>query len=286
MEARSSQTILDCQPSIRGKVAFVTGGLGGIGRACVQALVAHGARVAFTFADGHEPEATALELVASNPSHLSAHALDLRFNQSIKSSLDQALERWGQIDILLNNAAVGSATVSAYASDPAAQDSAMLLINADGTLKVCQAFLKLTRDQARDQVSESSRKIINISSVGGGLQAFPGFHLSDGMSKAAVAFLTRQLAAELTDSRIDVFAICPGATNTRMFQESTLNPMTPAQRESFIRSMPKRRLIEPEEIANLVVFLASAYSTPLHGAVIDASMGLGVRPGLITERAH
>jgi NAD(P)-dependent dehydrogenase (short-subunit alcohol dehydrogenase family) len=286
MESRSSQTILDCQPSIRGKVAFVTGGLGGIGRACVQALVAHGARVAFTFADGHEPEATALELVASNPSHLSAHALDLRFNQSIKSSLDQALERWGQIDILLNNAAVGSATVSAYASDPAAQDSAMLLINADGTLKVCQAFLKLTRDQARDQVSESSRKIINISSVGGGLQAFPGFHLSDGMSKAAVAFLTRQLAAELTDSRIDVFAICPGATNTRMFQESTLNPMTPAQRESFIRSMPKRRLIEPEEIANLVVFLASAYSTPLHGAVIDASMGLGVRPGLITERAH
>ena len=50
--------------------------------------------------------------------------------------------------------------------------------------------------------------------------------------------------------------------------------------------LPKGRLIAPEEIANLIVFLASEYSTPLHGAVIDASMGLGVRPGLITEHAH
>jgi NAD(P)-dependent dehydrogenase (short-subunit alcohol dehydrogenase family) len=71
-----------------------------------------------------------------------------------------------------------------------------------------------------------------------------------------------------------------------MFQVSTLNPMTLKQRETFIRSMPKGRLIEPEEIANIVVFLASGYSTPLHGAVIDASMGLGVRPGLITEQTR
>jgi hypothetical protein len=50
--------------------------------------------------------------------------------------------------------------------------------------------------------------------------------------------------------------------------------------------LPKGRLIEPVDIANIVLFLASDYSTPMHGAVIDASMGLGVRPGLITERGH
>jgi NAD(P)-dependent dehydrogenase (short-subunit alcohol dehydrogenase family) len=276
----SSPQVLDFQPSLRGKIAFVTGGLGGIGRACVQSFLAHGARVAFSYADGQEMESSALEIIAEHPDFLSAHALDLRFNDSIQRSLTQALERWGQIDILLNNAAVGSATVSAYASDPAEQDSVMFAINADGTLKVCQAFLQLARDHA----VEYSRKIINIASVGGGIQTFPGFHISDGMSKAAVAFMTRQLAAELTNSSIDVFAVCPGATNTAMFQASTLNPMTLEQREAFIRSMPKGRLIEPEEIANIVVFLASGYSTPLHGAVIDASMGLGVRPGLITER--
>jgi NAD(P)-dependent dehydrogenase (short-subunit alcohol dehydrogenase family) len=277
---KSQSALLDCRPSLEGKIALVTGGLGGIGRACVQALIAHGARVAFTYAEGQEPEAVALKVVAEHPELLSAHALDLRYNDSIKRCLTQALERWGQIDILLNNAAVGSATVSAYASDPAEQDSIMFAINADGTLKVCQAFLRLTRDHTIDH----ARKIINISSVGGGIQTFPGFLISDGMSKAAVAFLTRQLAAELTDSNIDVFAICPGATNTSMFQASTLNTMTLEQREAFIRSMPKGRLIEPEEIANIVIFLASGYSTPLHGAVIDASMGLGVRPGLITER--
>jgi NAD(P)-dependent dehydrogenase (short-subunit alcohol dehydrogenase family) len=106
------------------------------------------------------------------------------------------------------------------------------------------------------------------------------------MSKAAVAFMTRQLAAELIHSRVDVFALCPGATNTPMFQASTLNQMTPEQQQEFSAALPKGRLIDPQEIANIVLFLASEYSTPLHGAVIDASMGLGVRPGVITERNH
>jgi NAD(P)-dependent dehydrogenase (short-subunit alcohol dehydrogenase family) len=276
----SSPRVLDFQPSLCGKIAFVTGGLGGIGRACVQSLLAHGARVAFTFADGQEPESVALEVVAEHPESLSAHALDLRYSTSIQSCFKQVIELWGRVDIMVNNAAVGSATVATYSSDQAGQDSAMLAINADGTLKMCQAFL----ESMRNRTTNHALKIINISSVGGGIQTFPGFQISDGMSKAAVAFMTRQLAAELTDSMIDVFAICPGATNTGMFQASTLNPMTLEQRADFIRSMPKGRLIEPEEIANIVVFLASGYSTPLHGAVIDASMGLGVRPGLITER--
>jgi NAD(P)-dependent dehydrogenase (short-subunit alcohol dehydrogenase family) len=274
--------ILDCRPSLSGKVAFVTGGFGGIGRACVAALAAHGARVAFTFAEGHESADDVARRVAEDPEHLSAHGLDLRALDSIERCMQQVMARWGRIDIVINNAAVGSATVAKYASSPSEQDSAMFLINADGTLKVCQTFLTLMADD----LTSSPLKIINLSSVGGGIQAFPGFRLSDGMSKAAVALLTRQLAAELTDTRVDVFAICPGATNTAMFQASTLNAMSDEQREAFTSGLPKGRLIAPEEIANLIVFLASEYSTPLHGAVIDASMGLGVRPGLITEHAH
>lgn len=274
--------ILDCRPSLSGKVAFVTGGFGGIGRACVAALAAHGARVAFTFAEGHESADDVARRVAEDPEHLSAHGLDLRALDSIERCMQQVMARWGRIDIVINNAAVGSATVAKYASSPSEQDSAMFLINADGTLKVCQTFLTLMADDLKS----SPLKIINLSSVGGGIQAFPGFRLSDGMSKAAVALLTRQLAAELTDTRVDVFAICPGATNTAMFQASTLNAMSDEQREAFTSGLPKGRLIAPEEIANLIVFLASEYSTPLHGAVIDASMGLGVRPGLITEHAH
>lgn len=278
----TNQTTLNCQSSLQGKIAFVTGGYGGIGRECVKALLAHGAIVAFTYADGREPEADVLKIVNTEPDRLSAHALDLRSIASIQNCLAQAMTRWGRIDILINNAAVGSATVAAYATDPSEQDSAMLSINADGTLKMCQAFLALMRNK----ITDYSLKIINLSSVGGGITAFPGFRLSDGMSKAAIAFLTRQLAAELTDSMIDVFAICPGATNTKMFQASTLDAMTPEQRNEFTDHLPKHRLIAPAEIANIIIFLASGYSTPLHGAILDASMGLGVRPGLITERAH
>lgn len=278
----SAEQILDCRPSLAGRVAFVTGGVGGIGRACVAALLAHGAHVAFTYVAGHDRAEEALRMAAADPERLSAHALDLRDPSSIQHSMEQAIARWQRLDILINNAAVGSATVAAYADTAAAQDSAMLAINADGALKVCQTFLSL----CGDTLAATPRKIINLSSVGGGIQTFPGFRLSDGMSKAAVAALTRQLAAELVHTSVDVFAICPGATNTPMFQASTLSHMTPEQQQAFAASLPKGRLIAPEEIASIIIFLASGYSTPLHGAVIDASMGLGVRPGLITERAH
>jgi NAD(P)-dependent dehydrogenase (short-subunit alcohol dehydrogenase family) len=71
-----------------------------------------------------------------------------------------------------------------------------------------------------------------------------------------------------------------------MFQRSTLYALGPDERAACVARLPKQRMIEPQEIANLVVFLASGYSTVLHGAVIDASMGLGVRPGLMTEFGH
>jgi NAD(P)-dependent dehydrogenase (short-subunit alcohol dehydrogenase family) len=103
------------------------------------------------------------------------------------------------------------------------------------------------------------------------------------MSKAAVSFLTKQLAAEHVYTNIDVFAIAPGATNTGMFQASTLNSMSVNEKRDFIAKMPKQRLIEPDEIADLVIFLAAESSTYMHGAIIDASMGLGSRPGLISE---
>lgn len=273
------RNILDCRPSIEGKVAFVTGGLGGIGRECVRALVAHGAQVALSHTPAAASAEDAADLVAQHPDALSAHVLDLRSIDSITACMASVIERWGRIDILINAAAVGSATVAAFADDVASQDSAMLTINADGTLKVCQTFLELMGHERQT----SPMKIINFSSVGGGIGTFPGFRLSDGMSKAAVAALSRQLAAQLTDSPIDVFAICPGATDTKMFRASSLDHLSAAERQAFEQSLPKGRLIDPVEIANIVLFLASEYSTPMHGAVIDASMGLGVRPGLSTE---
>lgn len=262
------------------RVVLVTGGWRGIGRAAVERLLRDSYRVAFTFVPDVEPETEIAAMVAGSP-RLFALPLDLRDAAGPAAALAAVCRHWGGVDVLVNNAAVGSATVATFASDPAAQDALMLQINALGTLAMCNAFLAVSGSG-----SAMPRKIVNIASVGGGIAAFPGFHLSDGMSKAAVAHLTRQLAAEHCAAGIDVFALCPGATRTAMFEASTLAHLTPDARRDFLAGLPKGRLIEPGEVAEVIAFLAGPHSTVLHGAVIDASMGLGVRPGLVTEARH
>lgn len=257
---------------LTGRVCLVTGGTGGIGRATVARLASYGATVALSCVEGVEdPDAVRAEFDG-----LSVHPLDLRDAASIRRCMAGVVAAHGRLDVLVNNAGVGSATVAAFSGDPDTQDSLMMAINADGTLKMCQQFMALP--------GGPGRKLINISSVGGGITAFPGFRLSDGMSKAAVAFLTRQLAAEAVHTEVDVFAICPGATNTPMFHASTLAKLSPDDLSAFLARLPKGRLIDPAEIAALVHFLASPASRVLHGAVLDASMGLGVRPGLLSEQ--
>lgn len=268
-------------PAMKGKVALVTGGMGGVGRETVKAMVAHGLRVVLTFAEGFEDPEQAERFAADFGGEVRVIGLNLMERASVDLCMDAAFEAFGIVDILINNAAVGSATVAAYGATSGEQDRAMLLINADGTLAMVQAFLA---QRARRSI-DSPAKIINLSSVGGGTTQIPGFRLSDGMSKSAIAFLTRALAAEHVHDGINVFAVSPGAINTRMLQASTLDKMTETARQAFISRMPKRRLIEPSEIAALILFLSSSYSTPLHGSVIDASMGLGVRPGLASEPA-
>ena len=262
------------QFSLDGRIALVTGGSGGIGHACVKRLLDYGAKVTLTYIKGTETPEMVLEKF-TDVDGITIQPLNLNDINSIKNCINGVVQQHGQIDILVNNAAVGSATVSEFSDDPETQDSVMLDINAEGTLKMCQQFLALP--------DMPNRKLINISSVGGGIAAFPGFRLSDGMSKAAVAVLTRQLAAETVHSAVDVFAVCPGATNTEMFEASTLSKLSLSERKRFLLNLPKKRLIEPEEIATIVHFLSCSLSSVLHGSVIDASMGLGVRPGLMSE---
>lgn len=270
---------IDLQHGLNGKVALVTGGLSGIGRATVDLLLEHGVNVAFTYKDEELSSKLALKYVNSFPEKLSSHLVDLLEPQTIRDCFAEVRKRWGSIDILINNAALGSATVEDVCNDGQGQDSVMLLVNSDGTLKMCQEFLA----DFEHKTDRKQRKIVNVSAVGGGVQIFPGFRVADGMSKSAVSYLTKHLAAEHVHTAVDIFAICPGATDTPMFQKSTLAHMDDAELKIFLDKLPKQRLIDPAEIAAIIVFLASEYSTAMHGYVIDASMGLGVRPGLMTE---
>jgi NAD(P)-dependent dehydrogenase (short-subunit alcohol dehydrogenase family) len=279
------------------QVAIVTGALGGIGRATVRRLLQDGWAVAASYAQGVETPEQAMALKAELGEdgedgefgdRISLHPLNLAHSASIRAFFTEVLAAWGRLDALVNNAAVGTATVADYASDSTQQDELLLHINAAGTLTLTQLFVAQMRNQWGDTALAElpAAKLVSISSVGGGMAAFPHFRLADGMSKAAVAFMARQIAAEHVHTPLDVFAICPGATNTGMFQASTLNAMSDAERAAFVARLPKQRLIQPPEIAELIAFLLTPHSRVLHGAVLDASMGLGGRPGLMTEMGH
>ncbi len=261
---------------IAGRTALVTGGARGIGAATVEALLAHGANVAQTYNRGGAEAARAVEAA---PDRLSCHHLDLRDRGSVERCFAEVEARWGRLDIVVHNAAAGSATVADYEPDAGCQDQALFEINAIGAFWVCRQAVEAMQRSPDGR----SCKLIVIASVGG-IQVFPSMRLADNMSKSAVVYMARQLAAELAQSHIDVFALCPGATDTAMFRRSTLDKLEESEREVLLARLPKRRLITPEEIANVVLFLASEHSTALHGAVLDASMGLGVHPGLLTGK--
>ncbi|MFJ5774850.1 SDR family NAD(P)-dependent oxidoreductase, partial [Streptomyces sp. NPDC093094] len=256
---------------------LITGGSAGIGLACVERFARAGDHVWFTY---HSGQARAAELVArlarTSPRPVRAFA----FRQGEWGDHERLLaELPGPVDVLVNNAAVGSKTVENYVPGPVhLRDAAFLQINAVGPLWLVQQLLP-------GMLARGRGKIVNVSSVGGGVAPFPGFGVADGMSKAALAYLTRHLAAELAHADVDVVAVCPGAVETPMFEASTLAGLTPDRRAALEAALPRGRLIRPEEIADLVWWLAGTGSGVLHGAVIDASMGLGAHPGLLTGRS-
>ncbi|MBM7071875.1 SDR family oxidoreductase [Shewanella sp. 202IG2-18] len=255
------------------KTLLITGATRGIGLAILKLFLSKGYYVVGTY---YRKQEIAQKLVAEYGSHrLEFHQL-FQGNQHSHQQLISQLGR--KIDVLINNAGLGSKTVEQVSKNQFEQDQALLHVNALGPLWLCQALIP--------SMLERGGKIINVASVGGGITHFPSFRLADGMSKAAVTYMTKQLASEHVHSKIDIFAICPGATNTDMFNASTLASLSYEERVQFIANLAKKRLIEPSEIANLCLFLASEQSQILHGAIIDASMGLGVAPELVSKREN
>lgn len=245
---------------------LITGGTSGIGEAMVRAFHMQGYEVWLTYNTGAEKAARLEQELGGN--RVRSYSLDLSQKESHQKLIRQLP---GTPDILINNAGLGTATVKRMSSDPDEHDRLLIQVNAVGTLLLTRAILE-------GMHTRGSGRIIFISSVGGGINVYPGFSLADGMSKAAVAFLGRQLAAELVHSAIRVFTVCPGATNTPMFSSSTLDHLGDDERKKVIAGLPGGRLIEPSEIAGITLFLAGKSADVLHGAVIDASLGLGVNP--------
>lgn len=239
-------------PTVPG-VAIVTGASRGIGRAIAAALAASGHRVVLSYRD-REDQAAGGEAVAVRA--------DVGQPTEADALVRTALDTFGQVDVLVNNAGVHLPGVP-LAAVRWEEWERLLRVNLSGPLRLIQAVIPQMRERRRGH-------IVNISSnVSQRLPAGSGPYT---MSKVGLEALTRILAKEEGPHGIRVNAIAPGPIRTDMLEES-LKVMGPERAEAFIRSVPLGRTGQPEEIASVVVFLVSDAASFITGQIIYVNGG-------------
>lgn len=247
--------------SLKGKIALVTGGSRGIGRAISLKLAAEGADVIINYFRRREAaESTAAEIKAQG---VSCHLIkaNIAEPEKIDKMFNEIKENFGHLDILVNNAASGAAR-QAMDLDFDEWDWTMN-INARAALLCSQRAAKLMTNGG---------SIVNISSLGSHL-VMP-IYTSVGVSKAALEALTRYLAIELAPLNISVNAVSAAAVETEALKLYTQDPNLP---KPMITSTPAGRMVKPEDVAKVVSFLCSEDAQMIRGQiiVIDGGFSLG-----------
>lgn len=237
--------------SLADKSAIVTGGGTGIGRAVALALAEAGAKVLIV----GRREAPLHELAAQSDGAIAALQADVTGKGTARTIVEEALERFGRLDILVNNAAAAEIKPLAMLDDD--EIDRLLITN-------IRALLALTRE-AVPALEESAGSVVNISSVAG-QSALPGF-TAYGATKAGVDRLTKVLANELGPLGIRVNAVAPGLTRTDLLGATP----QPVIDKLIDEATALRRLGEPEDIARSVLWLASGEAAWVTGQIVQAS---------------
>ncbi|CAD6540177.1 SDR family NAD(P)-dependent oxidoreductase [Paraburkholderia metrosideri] len=244
---------------LRDKVAIVTGSNRGIGHAVIRTFAAHGARVFACMREiGPETLDRLQEIENAHGVSVQALSLDLADERSIKSAIKEIAGGSTRIDVLVNNA--GTASGSLFQMTTMAEMRRVFEVNFFGQMLLTQGLARL---MARNK----SGSIINISSTAAQI-ADPGT-LTYGSSKAAFARATQSMATEFGTSGIRVNAIAPGVTRTDMYDK-----MAPAAREKLIAASALKRAAEPQDIANVALFLASELSAFVTGQTVRVDGGM------------
>jgi 3-oxoacyl-[acyl-carrier protein] reductase len=239
---------------LSGKVALITGGARGIGRATAQAFAAEGARVIVADVDAEASEATARSLGGG----AIGLPIDVADPESVKSVVATALSRTERIDVLVNNAGI-TRDASLLKTSDEAWDS-VIAVNLSGTFY-------MTREVAAHMVARGSGAIINASSVVG---VYGNFGQSNYVAtKSGVIGMTRVWARELGRKGVRVNCIAPGFIATDMTAKMPEDVL-----EGMKKKTPLGRLGAPEDVARAYVFLASDEASFINGQVLGVDGGL------------
>ncbi|HVL24807.1 MAG TPA: L-iditol 2-dehydrogenase [Thermomicrobiales bacterium] len=235
------------------KVAIVTGGAQGMGRAISLRFAREGASVLVADRNVEGAEDVAKEIGAADGT-AAAIAVDVRDQAQVQRMVDTAVERFGGLDVLVNNAGVGK--IIPFLETTAADWDFIFDINCKGLLWCSQAA-------ARQMIAqERGGKIINLASQAG--RRGEALVLAYCASKACVISMTQSMALALAPHRINVNAIAPGIVDTPFWDEvdkqfaKLLNMEIGEPKRTFVKSIPLGRIEQPEDVAGAAVFLASA----------------------------
>jgi len=244
--------------NLKGKVALVTGGSRGIGRAVSLRLAGAGAFVAVNYARNEEAARETLRLIGEAGGEAEALCFDVADHRAATGAIAALIQRKGRIDILVNNAGES-------------RDGLLVRMKEQDWDRVIDTNLKgafnCSRAVAVAMMKRRSGRIINVSSVvalsGNAGQA------NYSASKAGLVGLTKSLARELAPRAICVNAVAPGLIDTDM-----TSAMTEEQRERVLGEIPLSRLGTPDDVAGVVLFLASDEAGYITGQVIGVNGGL------------
>ena len=238
------------------RVAVVTGGAQGIGRAIVERFLDSGAIVAIWDRDRDLAAAVAGELKSRG--RVAAVAVDLTNLKEVERARDETRKAFSRIDILVNNAGIAGPNVKTWEYEPDVW-ALVMRVNLDSQFFCCRAIVP-------GMIAQNYGRIVNIASIAGkeGNPNAPAY----SASKAAVIALTKSLGKETATYDIAVNAITPAAAKTAIFDQ-----MTQAHIDYMLSKIPRNRFVLVDEIAALAAFCASAECSFTTGAVFDISGG-------------
>ena len=244
------------QIDLAGRVAVVTGGAQGIGRAIVERFLDSGAAVAIWDRDAALADKTAAELKPRG--RVAPFALDVTRLDEVAEARDATIAALERIDILVNNAGISGPNVRTWEYPPEAWDE-VLDVNLTGTFNCCRAVVP-------HMIGRNYGRIVNVASIAGkeGNPNAPAY----SASKAGVIALTKSLGKELASHDISVNCVTPAAARTAIFDQ-----MSQEHIDYMLAKIPRGRFVTVEEIAALVAFCASAECSFTTGAVFDLSGG-------------
>jgi NAD(P)-dependent dehydrogenase (short-subunit alcohol dehydrogenase family) len=251
---------------LRGQVAVVTGAGAGIGRACALTFAEQGAAVVVNARHEGTAAAVADEIRAAGGRALAAPG-DVGRREVVEEIVKSAMESFGRIDVLHNNAAVTAGRSLAKTTDELWRG--VMDVTLDAVFYAMRAVLPV-------MIGQGAGSIINTTSAQA-LVAVEGF-AAYGAAKAAVINITRVAALENGRRGVRVNALCPGSIHSRAFDEfaTTLN----SGLAEYEAQIPQGRVGEPQELANAALFLASPLSSYVNGSVLVVDGGVSARIAL------